>query len=303
LGPAEHDRAAHLAAGHVVGLGGRIDDVVDRLHREVEGHELDDRAQAAHRRAGADAGKAIFGDRRVDHAARAELVEQALRDLVGALIFSDLLAHHEDAVVRSHLLCHGVAERLAHSLANHLGSLGHFRLDLEAGRRLPFLGPRLHRCLLRLRLLGRSGGDGRAIVLSGLRHVAGTAGDAVGLLAFAGEDRDDGADLHLIGSLGHQDLGHNAFVDRLEFHRGLVGLDLGDDGPGGDGVAFLHQPFGERALLHGRVGDKAGIFSSIGISRFPPARRCRVRADQARATARQSRRFQPLARGSPCRAA
>src|SRR3546814_4921595 len=39
---AEHDRASHLTAGHVEGLGGGIDDLVDRLHREVEGHELDD---------------------------------------------------------------------------------------------------------------------------------------------------------------------------------------------------------------------------------------------------------------------
>ena len=99
VGPAEHDRAAHLPARHVIGLGGRIDDVVDRLHREVEGHELDDRPQPAHRRAGAEAGKAIFGDRRVDDALGAELLEQALRDLVGALIFGDLLAHHEHALV------------------------------------------------------------------------------------------------------------------------------------------------------------------------------------------------------------
>ena len=87
--------------------------MINGLHGEVESHELDDRPQAAHRRAGADAGKAIFGDRRVDHALVAELVEQALGDLVGALIFGDLLAHHEDAVVLAHLLGHGVAQRLA----------------------------------------------------------------------------------------------------------------------------------------------------------------------------------------------
>ena len=67
---AEDDRRAHLAAGHVERLGGRVDDLVDRLHGEVEGHELDDRLQAGHRRADADAGKAVLGDRRVDDAAR-----------------------------------------------------------------------------------------------------------------------------------------------------------------------------------------------------------------------------------------
>src|SRR5438270_1679732 len=42
VGPAEHDWASHLSARHVVRLRRRIDDVIDRLHREVEGHELDD---------------------------------------------------------------------------------------------------------------------------------------------------------------------------------------------------------------------------------------------------------------------
>ena len=43
----------------------------------------------------------------------AELVEQALRDLVGALIFGDFLAHHEHALVAAHFLGHRVAQRLA----------------------------------------------------------------------------------------------------------------------------------------------------------------------------------------------
>jgi hypothetical protein len=37
---------------------------------------------------------------------------------------------------------------------------------------------------------------------------------------------------------GDQDLGDDAFVDRFEFHRRLVGLDLGEHGAGGDGVAL-----------------------------------------------------------------
>ena len=90
--------------------------MVDRLHREVEGHELDDRPQAAHRRTGADAGKAVFGDRRIDHARFAEFLEQALRHLVGALILGNFLAHHEDAVIRAHFLGHRVAQCLAHGL-------------------------------------------------------------------------------------------------------------------------------------------------------------------------------------------
>ena len=66
---AEHDRARHLAAGHVARLGRRVDDLVDRLHGEVEGHELDDRPQPGEGGADAEPGKAVLGDRRVDHAA------------------------------------------------------------------------------------------------------------------------------------------------------------------------------------------------------------------------------------------
>ena len=39
-------------------------------------------------------------------------------------------------------------------------------------------------------------------------------------------------------------------VDRLDLHRRLVGLDLGDDVAGFDLVAFLLQPLGKVALLH-----------------------------------------------------
>ena len=66
------------------------------------------------------------------------------------------------------------------------------------------------------------------------------------------QNRDHGIDLHALGACRHDDLGENAFVDRLDLHRRLVGLDLGDDVARRDLVAFLLQPFGEVALLHGR---------------------------------------------------
>ena len=46
----------------------------------------------------------------------AELVEQALADLVGALVLRHLLAHQEHVRVAAHLLGHGVAQGLAHGL-------------------------------------------------------------------------------------------------------------------------------------------------------------------------------------------
>ena len=66
---AKHDRAAHLSARHVHRLRRGVDDLVHRLHGEVERHELDDRLEASHRRTDANAGKAMLGDRRIDYAA------------------------------------------------------------------------------------------------------------------------------------------------------------------------------------------------------------------------------------------
>ena len=98
---AEHDRAAHLAARHIQRLRRRVDDLVHRLHGEVERHELDDRLQPVQRRADRHAGEAMLGDRRVDHPLRAELIQQALADLVGALVLRDLLADQEHACRRA----------------------------------------------------------------------------------------------------------------------------------------------------------------------------------------------------------
>ena len=124
VGTAEDDRAAHLPARHVERLGGGIDDLVHRLHGEVEGHELDDRLQPGHCRADAQPRKAVLGDRRVDDAPGAELLQQPLRDLVGALVLGDLLAHDEDVGVAAHLLGHGIAQRLADGGRDHCRALG-----------------------------------------------------------------------------------------------------------------------------------------------------------------------------------
>ena len=109
-GPAHDQRHLELAARHVEHLRGAVDDLVHRQHREVPRHHLDDRAQAHHRRADADAGEALLGDRRVDDAALAELLQQPAADLVGALVDPDFLAHQEDVRVALHLLAQRLVE-------------------------------------------------------------------------------------------------------------------------------------------------------------------------------------------------
>lgn len=58
VGPPEHDGAVDGARAHVQGLGCRVDDLVDGLHRKVERHELADGLKAAEGRAHGDAGEA-----------------------------------------------------------------------------------------------------------------------------------------------------------------------------------------------------------------------------------------------------
>ena len=105
-------------------------------------------------------------------------------------------------------------------------------------------------------------------------------GGAEASLAFAGQDRDRRADLHPVGALGHQDLGDRALVDRLELHRRLVGLDLGED------VARL-RPSSPSLTSHlasvpsSIVGDRAGILSSIGMGLCPLERLARLKANAA----------------------
>ena len=70
------------------------------------------------------------------------------------------------------------------------------------------------------------------------------------------QDGDGGVDRDPCRALGDQDLAKGSLIDGLELHRGLVGFDLGEDLTGFHLVAFLHQPFGQRAFLH--RGRKSG---------------------------------------------
>ena len=98
--------------------------MVDGLHGKVEGHELDHRTQTRKGRADAETGKAMLRDRRIDHAALAELLQQLARHLVGALILRDFFAHDEHALVAAHLFGHRIAQGVADG---RFGESGAFR--------------------------------------------------------------------------------------------------------------------------------------------------------------------------------
>ncbi len=113
VGAAEHDGHVELAAGHGEHVRGVIDDLIERHERERERHELDDGPQARHRRPDAQPGEPGLGDGGVDHAFGAEAFQQALADLVSAVVFGHFLAHEEDVRIALHFFDQGFVDGLA----------------------------------------------------------------------------------------------------------------------------------------------------------------------------------------------
>ena len=245
VGAAEHDRDLDLPARHIGRLRRRIDELIHRLHGEIEGHEFDDGFQSVEGRADADAGKAVFGDRRVDDAPRAEFFQQPLRDFIGALIFGDLFAHHEHVGIAAHFFRHGVAQGFAHRHGDELGAFRHFGLGQ----------PRLPRRCGAAAAAGAGACGAGAAASAGFGALArrGLGVFQGGRILAVGEDHGDRRiDRDVVGAFRHQNLAERALVDRFHFHGGFVGLDLGDHVAGFDGVALFLEPLGEIALLHRR---------------------------------------------------
>ena len=93
--------------------------MVERLHGKIPGHELNDGLQAHHRCANAQPTKSIFGDRRINHAARAEFLQESLRHFIRALIFGNFFAHDEHALVLAHLFAHSFTKRFSELYFSH----------------------------------------------------------------------------------------------------------------------------------------------------------------------------------------
>lgn len=118
VGASEGDVTLLGSSRHVVGLGTRVDDLVNGLHGEVPGHELTDGLETSEGSTDTDTGETHLGDGGVDDSSLAKLVEQALGDLVGSVVLADFLAHDEDVVVSVHLLSECGVESISDG---HLG--------------------------------------------------------------------------------------------------------------------------------------------------------------------------------------
>ena len=216
IGATKHDRAVDLAAAHIKRLRRRIDDMVDGLHREIKRHKFDDRPQPSEGGANANTCKTIFGNRRIQHALCAKFLQQALRHLIGALIFADLFAHHEDAGVATHLLRHRVAQGFTHGHRDHC----HIGRNLGRARRRRSSLFRRWRC--------DAGGRLRRVAIARQFRRRQRRLDRCRVFALLGDDGDGRIDGDILCAARHEDACQNALIDRLDFHGRLIGLDLGD---------------------------------------------------------------------------
>ena len=85
-----------LSGTHVVDFGRAVNDVVDGLESEVNGHELYDGGEAHKRGSTRQPCKSAFSDGGVPESLGAVLVDESLRDLVGSVVVGDLFSNDED---------------------------------------------------------------------------------------------------------------------------------------------------------------------------------------------------------------
>jgi hypothetical protein len=117
---AAHDhRDGQRAAGEVAGVRRLGDEPVERDADEVDEHHLDDRAVATHRGADGCAEEAGLGDRRIQHALRSELLQEALGDLERPSAAGDVLAETEHLRVCRHLIRERTLDRFADAQLLH----------------------------------------------------------------------------------------------------------------------------------------------------------------------------------------
>ena len=141
---AYHQRQFHLAAHHVMHLGGLIHDLVIAAADEVHEHDLDNRPQAGHRGANASAEKTHFRNRRVEDAFGAKFGNQAAScakrsapgvhetEMRAPCGTGDVFAHNNNLGIAAHFLANGFIDGLTETEFSR-GGRGHFCSPSRAG--------------------------------------------------------------------------------------------------------------------------------------------------------------------------
>ena len=91
-------------------LGGLIDHLIHRQADEVAEHDVDDGSHSGHCGADGDASKARFGDRRVDHTVRSELIHQSGENFEWMAGFGNVFTADENLRIAAHFLGESFAD-------------------------------------------------------------------------------------------------------------------------------------------------------------------------------------------------
>jgi hypothetical protein len=118
VGTTESDVARLNTTGHVVGLGGGVDDLVNGLHGEVEGHELADGVKTSEGGTDSQTAETRLGDGRVDNTLLAESVKQTFGDLVAGKASCQLVNLHLSFNISVSDACHIRAKLRANMAAS-----------------------------------------------------------------------------------------------------------------------------------------------------------------------------------------
>lgn len=108
----DDERDVELATRHVEVRGGGIQDLVRGEKAEIHGHDLDDGAHAAERRADARPHENRLRQRSIADPLGAELLEKSLRDGEAPAVSSHVLPHEKDSRVFRQRFADCLAHRL-----------------------------------------------------------------------------------------------------------------------------------------------------------------------------------------------
>ncbi|VEU45051.1 unnamed protein product [Pseudo-nitzschia multistriata] len=113
VGTTEDNGNGQVSPTHIILFGRTVDNVVDSLHTEIDGHEFDDRSEVL--QGGSDCHPCESGlcDGCVDDTLFSVLLVKALGDLVGTLVLGDFLSHDEDGFVALHFFVESLIDSLA----------------------------------------------------------------------------------------------------------------------------------------------------------------------------------------------
>ena len=98
-----------LTAAHLKHFSCVIDDLVGRQNSKIPGHKFNNWSQTVHGCTHGNSGKSQLCNRCVNDASGTKLIKHALRSLVSTVVFGNLFAHQENALITAHFLAHSLS--------------------------------------------------------------------------------------------------------------------------------------------------------------------------------------------------